>query len=124
MRITTTDQAYHLDSGHYRLTVSRTDPSAELEGWMTLSLIASVGTASGRDETYETFPAVLAGHGNGVIFDFPQRTTQWETKTVRLTCTPETIALEVRVEGDGVLGDVTLMGGRAVLNSRAAGMFR
>ncbi|MGP3912478.1 hypothetical protein [Nonomuraea sp. 10N515B] len=124
MRITTTDQAYHLDSGHYRLTVSRTDPSAELEGWMTLSLLASVGTANGRDETYETLPTVLVERGNVAIFDVPQRTTAWETKIVRLTCTPETIALEVRVEGDGVLGDVTLMGGRAVLNRGAAGTFR
>ncbi|WP_188187718.1 hypothetical protein [Nonomuraea sp. SYSU D8015] len=124
MHITTTDQAYFLDSGHYRLTVSRTDPSAELEGWTTLSLLASVSTMGGRDETYETLPPVLVERGNVAIIDFPQRTTQWEAKTVRLTCTPETIALEVRVEGDGVLSDVTLLGGRAVLNSRAAGTFR
>ncbi|MGP3930209.1 hypothetical protein [Nonomuraea sp. KM88] len=124
MRITTTDTAYHLDSGHYRLTVSRTDPSAELEGWLTLSLIASVSTRSDRDETYETSPPVLAERGDVAVFDFPQRSTAWEAKTVRLTCTPETIALEVRVEGDGVIGDVTLLGGRAVLNTRAAGTFR
>ncbi|MGP4097469.1 hypothetical protein [Nonomuraea sp. KM90] len=124
MRITTTDTAYHLDSGHYHLTVSRTDPSAELVGWMTLSLLASVNTRGGRDETYETLPPVLAEREGVAVFDFPQRTTEWETKTVRLTCTPETIALEVRVEGDGVLSDVTLLGGRAVLNTRAAGTFR
>ncbi|MBE1584447.1 hypothetical protein ACFPOI_30700 [Nonomuraea angiospora] len=124
MRITTTDTAYFLDSGHYRLTVSRTDPSAELEGWMTLSLIASVGTAGGRDETYETLPPVLAEREGEAIFDFPQRSTGWEAKTVRLTCTPETIAVEVRVEGHGLIGDVTLLGGRAVLNTRAAGTFR
>ncbi|WP_052423501.1 hypothetical protein [Nonomuraea candida] len=124
MRITTTDTAYYLDSGHYRLTVSRTDASAELEGWMTLSLLASVGTGGGRDETYETLPPVLAERDGVAVFDFPQRTTEWEAKTVRLTCTPETIALEVRVEGDGVLAGVTLMGGRAVLNTRAAGTFR
>ncbi|MBF8189323.1 hypothetical protein ITP53_27040 [Nonomuraea sp. K274] len=124
MRITTTDKAYHLDSGHYRLTVSRAGPSAELEGWMTLSLIASVHTSGGRDETYETLPPVLVEGEDLVVFDVPQRTTGWETKTVRLTCTPETVALEVRVEGRGVLGDVTLLGGRAVLNTRAAGTFR
>ncbi|SDH52614.1 hypothetical protein [Nonomuraea jiangxiensis] len=124
MHITTTDTHYDLDSGHYRLTVSRTDPSAELEGWMTLSLLASVDTRAGRDETYETLPPVLVERDNLAIFDFPQRTTEWETKTVRLTCTPETVAVEVRVEGDGVLGDVTLLGGRAVLNTRASGTFR
>ncbi|MEW9549136.1 hypothetical protein [Nonomuraea sp. NPDC050783] len=124
MRVTTTDQAYYLDTGHYRLTVSRTDPSAELEGWATLSLLSSVGTAAGRDETYETLPPVLAEREGEVVFDFPQRSTGWEAKTVRLTCTPETLAVEVRVEGDGVLSDVTLLGGRAVLNSRAAGTFR
>jgi hypothetical protein len=124
MRITTTDTAYHLDSGHYHLTVSRTDPSAELVGWMTLNLLASVNTRGGRDETYETLPPVLVEREGVAIFDFPQRTTEWDAKTVRLTCTPETIELEVRVEGDGVLGDVTLMGGRAVLNTRAAGTFR
>ncbi|GAA3541129.1 hypothetical protein GCM10022419_021590 [Nonomuraea rosea] len=124
MRITTTDTAYHLDSGHYRLTVSRGDPSAELEGWMTLSLIASADTAGGRDETYETLPPVLVERGDEVIFEFPQRSTAWESKAVRLTCTPETIALDVRVEGDGVLGDVTLLGGRAVLNTGASGTFR
>ncbi|TDD41511.1 hypothetical protein E1286_32540 [Nonomuraea terrae] len=124
MRITTTDAAYHLDSGHYHLTVSRTDPSAELEGWMTLSLIASAHTRGGRDETYETLPSVLAERGDVAVFDFPQRSTAWESKTVRLTCTPETVAVEVRVEGDGVLGDVTLLGGRAVLNTRASGVFR
>ncbi|MFG1710185.1 hypothetical protein ACFLIM_44150 [Nonomuraea sp. M3C6] len=124
MRITTTDKAYHLDSGHYRLTVSRVDPRAELEGWMTLSLIASVDTAGCRDETYQTLPPVLVAGEDRVVIDFPQRSTAWEAKTVRLTCTPETLALEVRVEGDGVLGDVTLLGGRAVLNTRAAGTFR
>ncbi|HEX4813858.1 MAG TPA: hypothetical protein VFV66_14020, partial [Nonomuraea sp.] len=127
MRVTTTDRAYQLDSGHYRLTVSRTDPSAELEGWMTLSLIASVGAVGGgggRDETYETLPPVLVRRGDEVIFDVPQRSTRWAAKTVRLTCTPETVAVEVRVEGDGAVGDVTLLGGRAVLNTRAAGTFR
>ncbi|MEV4081503.1 hypothetical protein AB0J43_14615, partial [Nonomuraea fuscirosea] len=124
MRITTTDTAHYLETGHYRLTVSRTDPSAELEGWMTLNLLASVNTVAGRDETYETLPPVLDRRDGTVVFDFPQRTTGWEAKTVRLTCTPETIALEVRVEGNGVLSDVTLMGGRAVLNTRASGTFR
>ncbi|WP_326638603.1 hypothetical protein OIE67_09325 [Nonomuraea fuscirosea] len=124
MRITTTDTAHYLETGHYRLTVSRTDPSAELEGWMTLNLLASVNTAAGRDETYETLPPVLDRRDGTVVFDFPQRTTGWEAKTVRLTCTPETIALQVRVEGNGVLSDVTLMGGRAVLNTRASGTFR
>ncbi|SDJ98005.1 hypothetical protein SAMN05421874_104278 [Nonomuraea maritima] len=124
MRITTTDAAYFLDSGSYHLTVSRTDPSAELEGWTTLSLIASVHPHGGRDETYETLPPVLALRGDTAVFDVQQRSTAWETKTVRLTCTPETIALEVRVEGAGVLGDVTLLGGRAVLRTGAAGTFR
>lgn len=124
MRITTTDTAYHLDSGHYRLTVSRTDPSAELEGWMSLNLLSSVSTRGGRDETYETLPPVLAERDGAAVFDFPQRTTEWQSKTVRLTCTPETVAVEVRVEGDGVLSDVTLLGGRAVLNTRASGVFR
>src|SRR5262249_54394437 len=124
MRITTTDTHHHLDSGHYRLTVSRTDASAELEGWMTLCLLASADTETGRDETYETLPPVLAERENLVIFDFPQRSTGWEAKTVRVPCPPETVAVEVRVEGHGALGDVTLLGGRAVLNRRASGTFR
>ncbi|NUP69241.1 MAG: hypothetical protein HOW71_44525 [Nonomuraea sp.] len=124
MRITTTGQAYHLDTGQYRLTVSRTDASAELEGWMTLSLLASVHTTGGRDETYETLPPELIEEGGRVVFAFPQRTTCWRAKTVRLTCTPDTVEVDVRVEGEGVLGDVTLLGGRAVVNSGAAGTFR
>ncbi|GAA3097956.1 hypothetical protein [Nonomuraea salmonea] len=124
MRITTTATAHYVDSGHYRLTVSRTDASAELEGWLSVNLLASVNTRGGRDETYETLPPVLAERDGVAVFDFPQRTTEWQSKTVRLTCTPETIAVEVRVEGDGVLSDVTLLGGRAVLNTRAAGTFR
>ncbi|WP_113701572.1 hypothetical protein [Nonomuraea lactucae] len=124
MRITTTARAFRVRTEAYTLTVSRTEPTAELEGWGTLSLLASVHTSARRDETYETLPPVLTRDDGRAVFHLPQRTAAWQTKTVRLTCTPDAIALDVSVEGEAMVGDVTLLGGRAVLNTGPAGTFR
>jgi hypothetical protein len=124
VRVTTGVHAYHVRADAYRLTVSRTDPSAELEGWATLSLLACADTTGTRDETYRTLPPTFVLDGDRAVFDFPQHTTAWRAKTVRLTCDPDTVTLAVQVEGDGVLGDVTLLGGRAALGTGASGTFR
>jgi hypothetical protein len=125
MQITTTDTAFRVRASGYTLTVSRLAPTAELAGWGTLSLLASVHTAGGRDESHEILPAELAHSEAGLaVFHLVQRTAVWRSKTVRLTCTPDTVALDVRVDGDGVIGDVMLLGGRAMLADGASGTFR
>jgi hypothetical protein len=124
MRITTTEDAFHVRAASYTLSVSRTRPVAELDGWGTLSLLASVHAADRRDETHETLPPVLSEEGGRAVFHLTQRTAAWRAKTVRLVCTPDAVALDVRVDGDGMVSEVTLLGGRAVLNTGPAGTFR
>ncbi|NUW44184.1 hypothetical protein [Nonomuraea rhodomycinica] len=124
MHITTSGDAFGVRADTYTLTVSRTAPRAELDGWGTLSLIAAVNTTGRRDETYETLPPVLVERGERAVFEIPQRTAVWDAKTVRLVCEPDRVAVEVSVEGEAAVADVTLLGGRAVLNTGPAGTFR
>lgn len=125
MHITTTPSAFVVRANGYTLSVSTTEPEAELDGWGTLNLLASVHASDRRDETHDLRPPVLVRHDDDVaVFHVVQSTAAWRTKTVRLTCTPESIALDVRVHGEGRITDVTLLGGRAVHADGSAGTFR
>src|SRR5918997_1648362 len=50
--------------------------------------------------------------------------TAWQHRSVRLRCLPDRLELTVDVAGEGLLTDVRLLGGRAVLDDGACGTFR
>ncbi|MGK5517817.1 hypothetical protein ACSNN9_00495 [Micromonospora sp. URMC 107] len=96
--------------------------------WSRLSLLASVDRADLADESYDfDEPVVSAGQCDGedvVEVELACRSTAWTAKSVRLRCFADRIETSVGVTGSGTLGDVRLLGGRAVLPSGACGTFR
>jgi hypothetical protein len=110
-----------VDGSWYRLdgttdgTVARL---ADLEGrpWAELRLLASVDTRSGQDETLLiSGPAIDETRLAAIRLVWTLASSTWDAKRLVLTAAPETISVEVEVEGSGALTDVTLLGGRVVL---------
>ncbi|MHB1234214.1 MAG: hypothetical protein ACYCZK_00890, partial [Microbacteriaceae bacterium] len=123
----------------YWLTVRLNRPRAILTSsagqvWAQLSLIASVDRLDRPDEAYALQPVrveeisgdLVAGEtvGGEVRLVFESASTAWESRTVTLRCTPDAVRVSVTVRGNGLLSEVTLLGGRAVLASGASGVFR
>ncbi|KAB1161510.1 hypothetical protein F6X68_04355 [Micromonospora sp. AMSO12t] len=96
--------------------------------WSRLSLLASVDRVDLADESYDfDEPVVSAERYDGedvVEVELACRSTAWTAKSVRLRCFADRIEASVGVTGSGTLGDVRLLGGRAVLPSGACGTFR
>jgi hypothetical protein len=101
------------------------DPDGRI--WSRLSLLASVDRADVTDESFDVGEPRVSVWRDGeavVEVEVPSRSTAWTAKSVLLSCFEDRIEVRVRVEGTGVLGDVRLLGGRAVLPSGACGIFR
>jgi hypothetical protein len=92
--------------------------------WSELSLVAAVNRLDGLDEATGLRPvAVTEGDGEARVV-LESDSTAWHSRTLSVRCTPEDVRVSVSVRGTGRIADVTLLGGRAVLASGAAGEFR
>lgn len=101
------------------------DPDGRI--WSRLSLLASVDRTDRVDESFDIDePRVSVGQGGEdmVEVEVACRSTAWPAKSVLLRCFEDRLEMCVRVAGTGSLGEVRLLGGRAVLRNGACGMFR
>ncbi|MPV36640.1 alpha-amylase family protein [Georgenia subflava] len=119
---TVTAETYVLEVRHDPPKAVLADPDGRI--WSHLSLTASVDRADGVDESYAARPAVVERGEDGVTVVAVSSSSVWEHKEVRLVCRPTSLELTVTVRGDGDLADVSLLGGRGVRASGAAGTFR
>jgi hypothetical protein len=124
-----TDDELTVETDRYRLVVGRSDAEARLVAggtdWGRLSLLASVDRTGCRDETHQIAPvAVVTDCADLVVLEIVQDTSAWARKATVVTCTPGAVELHVEVVGTGVIEEVALLGGRAVLPTGAAGTFR
>jgi hypothetical protein len=76
------------------------------------------------DESFDlAAPRVSVGQ-DVVEVEVECRSTAWARKVVTLRCFEDRVELHARVEGTGAVGEVRLLGGRAILPTGACGMFR
>ncbi len=98
------------------------DPAGQ--AWSRLSLLASVDRVDVVDESYALGSVVVVEQAGFVELSLSTASTAWSSKTVTLRCFADRLEYEVRVVGAGLLSDVQLLGGRAVLSGGAGGVFR
>jgi hypothetical protein len=127
--LTSDDGRLVVSTDRCTLSVSRSAPEARLvvdgTDWGRLSLLATVDRADRRDETHGVGAASVVEHTpERVVLEVAQVTSAWTGKTTVVTCTPDTVELHVEVAGSGVIGEMALLGGRALLGTGAAGTFR
>jgi len=92
--------------------------------WTRLSLLASLDRVDGVDESYDLDAVTVTEVDGAIELALSCATTAWASKTVRLRCLADRLEYSVTVTGAGRLGDVRLLGGRAVLSNVAGGVFR
>lgn len=93
--------------------------------WSKLSLLASVATTAGHDETIDvTSVTAQTTTDAAVLLSITFRSSLWLSRVLELHCTSTGIAVRVVVEGDGLIDDVLLLGGEATLEGGACGVFR
>lgn len=93
--------------------------------WMSISLLSSVNTTTGVDETWSVDSVEVTEDGEANVgITVRLSSSVWHEHTTHLLCTPDTLELSTSVRGTGVLTDVTLFGGRAMLPTGASGVFR
>jgi hypothetical protein len=132
IELTEHDGAFTITATEYLLQVrvpQRTAVLADPDGriWTRLSLLASVDRTDRLDESFDVGePRVYAARDgdNAIEVEIVSRTTAWSAKSVLLRCFEDRIEAQVRVEGSGTLGELRLLGGRAVLPGGACGTFR
>ena len=99
------------------------DPDGRI--WSRLSLLASVDRADLPDESCGTPVVTVRPCRAGVVeVEATVVTPAWNAKSVLLRCFEDRVELCARVEGVGRLGEVRLLGGRAIAPDGACGMFR
>ncbi|GIG26686.1 hypothetical protein [Cellulomonas denverensis] len=143
MRITTDPRrpgVQTITAAGYRVELHSDPPSAVLSDpdgrvWSRLSLLASVDRVGAVDESAEVGAPTVhpldpsadptdPGRVAAVEIRSAATSTAWRRRETRLRCLPDRLELTVEVEGEGLLTDVRLLGGRALLASGACGMFR
>lgn len=146
MRITAAPGIHTIATDDYLVEVHANPPRAVLADpdgriWSHLSLLASADRVGVADESVDVgVPTVHPLDQAGSDIDGPAgsepveafsaeirldcASTAWRRRRVRLRCLPDRLELTVEVEGDGLLTDVRLLGGRAVLANGAGGTFR
>jgi hypothetical protein len=119
----------------YRLEVDATtaglsrSPTVELFDaadcrWSRLSLLCAVDDGAAIDETGAVAAPVVSEGDGCIVLEFVEMSSIWAERVVRIVCTRVTVEFSVTVRGAGSIGDVTLLGGAAVLSSGASGVFR
>jgi len=102
------------------------DPDGRV--WSRLSLLASVDRTDVPDESFAIGEPQVTRRRLGdeelVEVELACRSTAWSAKSVSLRCFTDRVEVSALVEGSGVLGDVRLLGGRAILPTGACGTFR
>ena len=92
--------------------------------WSRLSLLGSVSTMEGVDETL-AITAVSATEGvDEVLITIEARSSRWTSRITELRCDPLAVSIRQRVTGSGRLDDVILLGGQGSLPGGAGGTFR
>ena len=105
-----------IETAAYRLELERGGAYARLsspdgaEEWLRLSLIAAVDALDARDETLALEDPVV----DGMTITVERRSTLWRRAGTRLVCSDDAVEVQTFVEGNGVLGGVHLLGGRAL----------
>src|SRR3954451_22009907 len=92
--------------------------------WSELSLIASAHRPDAADEGWAVDEPTVDPTPEGAVLRLPSSSTLWSRRELVIECRPDELRVRLEVEGDGRLGDLTLLGGRAILASGAAGEFR
>jgi hypothetical protein len=133
MRIDNAGNTRTVVTATYRTRLRDGDPSVDLSDvdgqvWSRLCLLADVDRTDLVDESFGVGEVELAerrvGDEDVVELTLTARSTAWRHKAVLLRCFEDRVELRVRVDGSGTLGDVRLLGGRAVLPRGASGTFR
>jgi hypothetical protein len=111
----------------YRLTLRDDAPVAWLDDgagrhWAELRLLASVDAIDGPDETLELHGPAVEETGGGTRCTWTYRSSRWEAKRLVIDATAAGLRVHVEVEGTGRLGDVRLLGGRAVMPASGGGL--
>jgi hypothetical protein len=88
------------------------------EHWLTLNLLAAFDTLDGLDETLG-----LSSMVEGDTVTVERESTRWAKAGMSLVCGDETLEVRAWVEGEGLLADVHLLGGRLVPAAGASGFF-
>lgn len=112
----------------YELEVRTDRPRARFSAggvtWSELSLLASVDSDRGRDESYGAPDVEILDQGDVVEVRVTPTSSVWQRRTTVLRATADGVDLRVDVEGEGRLRDVILCGGAAVGTTGACGSFR
>src|SRR3954468_12390964 len=127
---------YQLQVRLPELTAVFADPDGRI--WSRLSLHASLDRIDMPDDSYgvpevtvrpaeAAAPAAATATASApepVEIEVTAASTAWSARSVLLRCHEDRVVLCVRVEGDGALGEIRLLGGRATLPDGACGTFR
>jgi hypothetical protein len=111
-----------LEAAGLRLELDRKGLHAHLRApdgghWLTLPLFAAVDTVDGVDETLAVETRV---EGNAIHVE--RRSTLWRRAGTTIRAATDGFEVETWVEGDGVLADAHLLGGRSLVPP-ATGLF-
>ena len=120
--LTVTAEGYQLFLRDGAVGAVLADPAGA--AWSRLSLLASVDRVDAVDESYAIGSVEVVEGEQFVELSLTTASTAWESKSVRLRCFADRLEHQVMVTGHGVLADVQLLGGRAVLSGGACGVFR
>lgn len=130
MRLTSGPGVHTIAAAGYQLQIrvgQRVAVLADPDGriWSRLSLLASVDRVDLPDESYDIGEPVVVSRGDSLVeVEVACGSTAWSAKSVLLRCHDDRVEVSVSVTGSGTLGEVRLLGGRAILPNGACGMFR
>jgi hypothetical protein len=107
--------AYRLEvAGHGRTAKVTTPDGAYLA---TLRLFAAVDRVDAPDETL----SLEGAHVDGDTIEIRRRSTAWDDAGLTLRCLDDRIEIQAWVQGEGVLADVHLLGGRSLIPGQVIG---
>jgi hypothetical protein len=106
---------YRLEvAGHGRTAKVTTPDGAYLA---TLRLFAAVDRVDAPDETL----SLEGAHVDGDTIEIRRRSTAWDDAGLTLRCLDDRIEIQAWVQGEGVLADVHLLGGRSLIPGQVIG---
>jgi hypothetical protein len=83
--------------------------------WAELRLLGSVDTLDGRDETLEVRGPSISGDGFEASLVWELRSSRWDAKRLVIAAREDRLSVHIEVVGEGQLGEVSLLAGRAIL---------